>query len=333
MSGHLLGVPVTSLSADKLRSSPQDLRHCLTDLARRGEDVWTGPLDGLVDVLVEVARIDLCLARLVEGHSDGLRILSQAGAQGHQGVYGVWASRSVGTGVRATKGDGAWRVNGELRFASGVDLIDRALVPAWLDEDRHVLVDLPAQGCGVVDESSWQTTGMDAARTFGIHVDVESQQADLVGPENFYLERPGFVVGGLCVAAVWAGGAQQVLDAVAAGMRPYAATPHQQRRIGVMEQAVWQARSLVESTVARVGRLDAAAVQREIALTRTAVVQACDTVLAEAPLVVGPAGLSRNPRLARVVQDLGIYVRQHHLDAELTRSGQYALDAHELLAE
>ncbi len=332
MTEHPLGSVLANLPPDKLRTSPHEMRRCLLEVAERGAGIWIGPLDVVVTALVDVARVDLCLARLVEGHCDGMRTLSQAGTKATDGVYGVWASRSVGTGLRGVALDSGWQVSGELRFASGVGLIDRALVPVWLDEDRHVLLDLPAD-CGVADESSWQTSGMDAARTFTVHVDIESVDAQQIGAENFYLDRPGFVVGGLCVAAVWAGGAQQVLDAVVDGVRAFTPTEHQRRRIGVMEQAVWQCRALLSATVSRLGALSPGATAREIALTRTAVVQACETVLAEAPVVVGPAGLSRNARLARVLQDLAIYVRQHHIDAELTRLGQQALDSAEQPAE
>ena len=331
MTESVLGLPSTSLSADKIRSSPANLRHCLTEMAARGHDVWTGPLDLLIDVLVDVARVDLCLARLVEGHCDGLRILEQAGCRPRDGVYGVWASRSVGTGLSASQLDAHWQVKGELRFASGVDLIDRALVPGWIDEDTHVLLDAPAD-LGDADPHSWRTCGMDAARTFSIDVDAELLDADRVGEPNFYLERPGFVVGGLCVAAVWVGGAHHVLDVVSTSLRSFPSSPHQLRRLGVMEQAVWEASTVLRSTVARLDGLSREEAAREIAATRTCVVQACEDVLDESSRVVGPAGMSRNARLARVVEDLSIYIRQHHLDSELASLGKYAMTSHELLA-
>ena len=56
-----------------------------------------------------------------------------------------------------------------------------------------------------------------------------------------------------------------------------------------------------------------------------------DTVLAQAPLVVGPGGLSTDTRLVRALADLAIYVRQHHLDAETTKSGADFLAATEVL--
>ncbi len=337
MTGSVLGLCDGAVSVDKIRSSADAMRGSLNELADRGRDLWTGTLAALTDALVEVGRTDLCLARLIEGHSDGLRILDQAGQRPQPGVYGVWASKSVGTGlvaepVEAADGVGSgWQLRGELRFASGVDLIDRALVPAIVDGAHHVLLDVPAD-LGKPDRGSWHTSGMDAARTYTIHVDAQVTDAHRVGDMDFYLNRPGFVVGGLCVAAVWAGGAQHVLDVVSTSLRAFPTTPHQLRRLGVIEQAVWAARGLLSRTVSRIEGLPQDAVGREAAMARTAVVQACDTVLDEARSVVGPAGLSRNVRLARALDDLTIYVRQHHIDAALAALGESALTSHEMLA-
>ena len=315
------------LVADDLRSGADRMRDGLVTVTQRGDATWTGPLDELVAALVAVARVDLTLARLVEGHADALRILDQAGRSPGAGVYGVWASRSAGTGVRAEIVDGGAHLRGELRFASGIGLIDRALVPGWVDEDHHLLFDIDA-GTATVDESTWRTAAMDASRSFTVALDVDGGEP--IGPTDFYLQRPGFVVGGLCVAAVWTGGLQQVLDLVTSGIRAFRPSAHQLRRIGVMEQARWQAQVAMEAavqavTTERAGWADA------VAHARTAVATGCDEVVDQAAKVVGPGGLSRNGRLARAIADLGIYVRQHHTDLELEQAGRRALETHSLL--
>ncbi len=313
---------VAGLDADDLRSGTDRMRDGLATVTQRGRATWTGPLDELVVALVEVARVDLALARLVEGHADALRIIDQAGCSPAAGVYGVWASRSAGTGVRAETVDGGWQLRGELRFASGIGLIDRALVPGWVDEDHHLLFDIDASAA-VADESTWRTAAMDASRSFTVVLDVDGGEP--VGPTDFYLQRPGFVVGGLCVAAVWAGGLQQVVDLVTGGIRSFTPSAHQLRRIGAMEQAQWQALVAVRAAVHAVTEQQPGW-EHEVAHARTAVATACDEVIDEAGKVVGPGGLSRNARLARAIADLGIYVRQHHLDGELEQAGRRALE-------
>ncbi len=312
------------MNADEVRSSVEAMRDAVRRLATERHEAWVGPFPGLVRELADVARVDLCLARLVEGHADAQRILDQAGAEPRAGVYGVWASRSAGTGVRAAADGGAWRLTGESRFSSGIDVIDRALVPGWVDDDDHLLFDIDA-GAVDPDRTSWHTAAMDASRSFTVRVDLAARADDVVGPPGFYLGRRGFSIGGLEVAAVWVGGAQSVLDQVCDGLRRFRPTAHQTRRVGVIAQAVWQARLAVEATAARLPELDGDALVEQTAAARTAVVTACEQVVDEATRIVGPGGMSGDARLARTLADLTIYVRQHALDLTLEARGRDAL--------
>lgn len=315
-------------AADAARESVDGMRKAVWT-AVRADEPWTAPFDAVVARLVQIARVDLCLARLVEGHADAMRILDQAGRSPQEGTYGVWASRSAGTGVRARPTWTGHRLTGPIRFASGVDLIDRALVPAWLDDGTHLLFDVPVADI-VADRTSWRTAAMDASRSFTVDVDTNCDD-DPVGPANFYLERPGFVIGGLGVAAVWVGGARAVVELVADGLRDFTPDAHQLRRLGAMQQAVWQATTVLDCTVARLGDFATADVAHEIGCARTAVVAACEEVVDQAGRIVGPAGLSHNARLARTLADLSIYLRQHHLDRALHGLGERALGEAEVV--
>jgi hypothetical protein len=314
-----------AFDADEVRSSVDAMRDAVRRLAAAHADVWTGPFPDFADALFALGRVDLCLARLVEGHADALRILDQAGGAPRPGVYAVWASRSAGTGVNAAPDPPGWRLDGELRFASGIDVVDRALLPGWVDLDTHVLFDIATRGVEA-DRASWHTSAMDASRSFTVRVHRRCDADAVVGPENFYLRRPGFLVGGLGVAAVWAGGAQSLLDQVTSGLRRFAPSVHQLRRLGLVEQAVWTARTAVTATARRLPGLDAESIARETTLARTAVVSACEQAGIEAERIVGPAGLSGDARLARTMADLAIFVRQHHVDGALEGLGRAALE-------
>lgn len=307
------------------RASVEAMRTQLTELAKASD--WTGPFPATAQHLYDVARTDLCLARLVEGHADALRIIDQAQRQPHSGVYGVWASRSAGTGLTAKSDGTVWRLDGELRFASGIDLIDRALVTAWVDDETHLLFDVEVRDFQP-DRSSWQSSGMDASRSFTVRAEAVTA-TEVVGPENFYLRRLGFVVGGLGVAAVWAGGARRVTDLVADGLRAFAASPHQLRRLGAMRQAWWEATTVLQHVANRLDELDERSTSVEVTGARTTIATACDRVLTEAALVVGPGGLSGNLHLARTMADLQMYVRQHHLDNTLQALGHAVIDGSE----
>lgn len=306
-----------------LRASPEELRSALRDVVAAGERLWVSPMPVLAAALVETARVDLTLARLVEGHADAMRILDQADEQARPGVYGVWASRSAGTGVSGQFRDGRWFVHGELRFASGVELLDRALVPVWLDEAHHQLLDLSlTEGSFVADKTSWRTAAMDASQSWTVQVEAEASINATVGPQGWYLDRPGFVIGGLGVAAVWAGGAQLVLDLLERAVRERPGEASRLRRLGAVDQAVWEARTVVEHVAGRVDEVDHHTVVVEVDRARMTASQAAEKVVAEAAHIVGPGGMSRNERLIRATQDLGIYARQLAVDATLETRGR-----------
>ena len=65
----------------------------------------------LVVALEALGRTDVPLSRLTEGHVDALRIHAEAGTTPSAGcLYGVWASRSRGTGIRARRSDDGWHL-------------------------------------------------------------------------------------------------------------------------------------------------------------------------------------------------------------------------------
>lgn len=313
-------------TADRIRSSPEAMAAALREAALERE-TWTGDLGEVTRRLHELARVDLCLGRLVEGHADAVRILDQADEKPAGGVYGVWASRSVGTGVRAVREGDRWRLQGQVRFASGIDLIDRTLLPGWVDDETHLLFDVPVSAVQP-DRTTWRTSAMDASRSFTVEVDVVAGEP--VGPENFYLARPGFVLGGLQVAAVWAGGVASVIELVATGLRDFRPGAHQLRRLGAMEQAGWTAETALAHAVRRVAETSIVP-GADITAARSAVVAAGEQVLDEAGRIVGPGGLSSHARLARTLADLGIYLRQHHLDLTFEALGRETLQHREVL--
>ncbi|MGI8900850.1 MAG: hypothetical protein ACR2HA_07960 [Nocardioides sp.] len=312
----------------RLRASPDDMRSTLGDIVEAGAALWTAPMPVLVSALTETARLDLALARLVEGHADAMRILDQADEQAQRGVYGVWASRPVGTGATGQFRKGSWIVRGELRFAAGVDLIDRALVPVWVDRTHHQLLDLPLEeGSFEGDPASWRTAAMDATRSWTVLVDTVAPINATVGPLDWYLDRPGFVIGGLGVAAVWAGGTHLVLDLLIDAAQAVPFTAGQLRRLGAVDQAAWESRTAVDNVASRLDDLPRNMLAVEIGRARTAAAQACERVIAETAHIVGPDGLSRDERLVRSTHDLGIYVRQLAVDPELEARGRHV--AHE----
>ena len=275
----------------------------------------------LIEDLLGLGRTDIPLARLAEGHVDALRTLAQADRRPYPGaLYGVWASRSQHTGIRAEPQlGGRLRLQGVLRFASGAGLLDRALVPVWLDDGKHLLMDLDVSGLPV-DASGWHTGAMTASRTHQVKVDVDVSADDQVGDVDFYLQRPGFFPGGVGVAACWVGGAARVLDLVHA-LHPQPG-PAQQIRLGRMRIDLSLAAATVRSTAALLdrgpdpragGETDWHALSTE---ARAGAAEAVRRLISDARLLGGPAGLAMDAGLAHAVPDLELYVLQQNSDGD-----------------
>jgi alkylation response protein AidB-like acyl-CoA dehydrogenase len=139
-------------------------------------------------------RRDLGSARLVEGHTDAVAILAEASRHARpEALYGVWASRSGGTGARLVPSGDGLGLHGTVRFCSGAHTIDRALVVADAPEpaDGHVLVEIAVDQSGLVpDPDTWATAAMAAADTVDVRFDgVRVSHDALVGPAGQYTTR------------------------------------------------------------------------------------------------------------------------------------------------
>lgn len=277
----------------------------------------------LVEALLGLGRTDIPLSRLVEGHVDAVRTAAQAGtAVRPDQLYGVWASRSGATGLRAKTDGDTLVLNGVLRFASGAGIIDRALVPVWTGDDHHLLVDLPVAELPV-DRSGWHTTAMTVSHSHTVPVaGLSVSMADVVGDQDFYLERPGFFPGGVGVAAVWAGGVSRVLDTLLGWLGSHI-PPAAESRLG----RVSTYRQLATASVREAGRrLDAALVgsgsppradlQELATVVRAGVAHCVHAALDETRTIAGPAGLAFDTALLHAVADLDLYVRQQNADAD-----------------
>ncbi|MFI7585548.1 acyl-CoA dehydrogenase [Spongisporangium articulatum] len=272
--------------------------------------------------LAALGRRDLVLARLVEGHVDAVGILAEAGRKPFPGaVYGVWASGSGGTGLTAEPVAGGFHVSGTLRYATGARWVDRVLVTARTPSAQVLLLDLAVgEGWEPLD-GTWRAVGMDLSDSLDVEVDVAASLADGVGSPGFYLDRPGFPLGGIGVAAVWLGGAAGVLDAVTAGLRRFEPDPHQLAHLGALTVAVAQADAVLARAADEPGDPATAAL-----LCRAAVDAAVTEVLTRAPRLTGPTPLCRDGDFAHRLADLQVYVRQQHAERDLAALGRAALD-------
>ena len=277
-------------------------------------------------MLARLGRRDLCLARLAEGHADAVAILAEAGRAPVPGAtYGVWASRSRGTGARIQSRHGKWRVSGRVRFCSGAGYLDRALVAAMsADGQGPLLVDVDLANPRIeLDLDSWPALGMDASASLDVSFhDLVLAERSIVGPIGFYTGRCGFAFGGAGVAAVWLGGAAGGLDAAVAALRPGPIDDHHRlAQLGALHTQLAGTDALLVSAAETIDREPTADYSLLVATCRSAAEKASREVLDVVPRIVGPGPLCWDRRLAQHLADLQVYIRQHHAEADLAALG------------
>lgn len=291
--------------------------------------------DGLTDdplvrwrELVAAGRTDVVIGRLVEGHVDATCIAAEAGQQlENDAAYGVWASQSGRTGVTATPDGDGWWLDGLMRFCSGAHLLDHALVTARTTGDELLLVDLDLATAGVRPvPDSWQAVGMDASDSGDVQVEsVRVARAAQVGEPGWYLDRPGFPIGGIGVAAVWWGGARGLYDATVAGLRRFTPDEHQCAHLGALATGLAATEALLVQTAGLLPALDRAGLDRRALLCRNAVDALVQETLVRVPRITGPVPASHDPAVAHRLADLPVYVRQHHAERDLASLGHEVL--------
>lgn len=290
----------------------------------------------LIPALVSLGRTDIAFGRLAEGHIDALRILQQAGTAPVAGcLYGVWASRSQGAGLTVVREMDQLLLSGTLPFASGVGLIDRALVTAAVapefrrsvEGDRpQLLLDVAVRDW-VPEPDSWQTSAMTVSRSFtttvrGRPVPNYAQ----VGPADFYLQRRGFFPGGIGVAAVWVGAAARVADLLVGYLSSRGTDLGPIKRVGigrirlelsgahaVLGQGMHQLSDGAATDLSTWTVVDLHELATEV---RAGVGASVRRLLDLARELAGPDGLAHSRGLADAIADLDLYVRQQPGDRD-----------------
>jgi alkylation response protein AidB-like acyl-CoA dehydrogenase len=278
--------------------------------------------------LAELAREDLSLARLSEGHADAVAILAELGAgpppAGSR--WGVWAAQPPGPGLTASRAGGGWRLDGVKRYCSGARSCTHALVTAAAPDGTRLFTAETRDLAPVA--GTWPATGMAASDT--LDVEFTGIPAEPVGEPGGYTGRPGFAHGGAGVAACWYGGARGVGQALLTAAAKRDVGPHALAHLGAVDIALHTARDALEQAAAEI---DADPADREHdgwrrALRVRALIEATATeVMARVGRALGAGPLCHDEAHARRVADLTVYLRQHHAERDLAELGALAAEA------
>lgn len=275
--------------------------------------------------LRDLAREDLSLARLAEGHTDALAILADLGgpAPGPGDVWGVWAAHPPDATLTARESGGRWRLDGDKPFCSGAGVCTHALVSADVGGGERGLFAVGTAGTEP-RAGTWASAGMAASDTLTVRFD--GAPATPVGAPGDYLRRAGFHHGGAGVAACWYGGALAVARPLAARAAREGADAHVLTAFGAVDRDLYAAGSVLRRAAREIDAHprdgDRAAVLA--ARVRAVVAHACAAVLSTAGEALGAGPLARDPGYARATADLAVYLRQHHADRDLAGLGALA---------
>ncbi len=273
--------------------------------------------------LADVAARDLPLVKLVEPHHDAVAILTELGdaAPGADEIWGVWAAEPPFAALEAAGRDDTWALNGTKAFCSGASIVTHALVTARTDRgSRLFAIDLAEDSIGPAgDGPTWSGPGMSRADTTSLTFD--DVPARPVGSAGAYVDRAGFWLGGIGIAACWIGGARGVAATLEDSAHQLDA--HGLAHLGAIRSA------LVTSALA----LDAAAdladrdplpvdqAERLAQSLRAHAAGVVESVVSHVGRASGPGPLAFDAAHAEHVHDLQVFVRQHHAERDLERLG------------
>lgn len=294
--------------------------------------------------LAEVARHDLALVKLYESHTDALAILDEIETRhaAQPGVaYAVWASESRehplkirGSGGHLDDGSPV-TLDGRKTWCSGARLVDRALVTASDQDGGRWLVELDLASRGIViDEAAWNAVGMRDSASYTVVCD--DVAARIVGGANAYLDRPGFWHGGAGIAACWFGAAAAIATIVG-DLQIGRDDVHALAHLGAIDCALASGGALLRECAADIddeidGERDAESGASSVAgfahralRVRSAIADVAEIVIHRAARAVGPGPLCNDARLARLVADLPVFVRQCRAEHDLVAQSRALL--------
>ncbi len=280
--------------------------------------------------LTTVARHDLGLARLIEGHLDATQILREAGCPAETDkLYAIWASGGPAD-TTDLKEDRPRDVNagltGSKPFCSGSDIVDRALVYVYPAEQ---LVDINMRGTGSQENlkfeaGQWISTAFAQTHNWTVRFEgLPVSDDSRIGGHKWYFDRAGFCLGALAPAACWTGGAMGLVDSV---RQRTLNDGHARAHLGAMVSSVcsmnamlgWGADQIDADPENSSGSMFPTAL-----LVRHHIERACTDILDRFGRTLGPRPFAFESVNARRIAELTLYIRQCHAERDMEELGDY----------
>ncbi len=265
------------------------------------------------------------LGRVAEAHHDAIAILTEAGRAVDQlGLYAVWAAGGPDP-LRLERSGERWQLRGSKHWCSGATFVSRALVTAQLDDGTGalVLIDLDQEGVRPA-AANWESPAMASVDTRSVAFDLEIEADDIVGVDDWYLQRPGFWHGAVGVAACWAG----CVDGIVQRLEPvWKQDSHAAAHLGAIDAILWNLRLTLDGAAKEIdcGSAASADERQQLALRARHIVDVgVGEIITRITRALGPGPLAHTPDLHRHLAETDIYRRQSHAERDLEVLGRLA---------
>jgi len=298
-----------------------------------GGEGWGSEPEGTeeaFDALRMLGRANLSVARLFEGHMNAVKLVAlHAGPELRDAVgarivdddllLGVWGADDPAAPLSMEREGEAIRLCGAKRFASGLGIVDEAVVTVAGEDGPQMLL-AETNDAQRIDLAPWRMGGMRASNSG--RYDFEGVTLDigrLLGGAGAYLEEPNFEGGVWRYAAAHCGGAEALYGEMLEGLLARGRTddPHQQRRIARAAMAIETARlwliraaTEVEARRAPPGKAVLSLMAREVTE------DACRTVMDLVARALGMAAHEEGTRTEMMLRDLAVFLCQAAPDAK-----------------
>ncbi|UZK70477.1 acyl-CoA dehydrogenase [Sphingomonas sp. S1-29] len=324
-----LGAVLARYEADSIHQLPAALAALHRLLPVRGDPATPEDLLALLRMLHAIARRDLPLARLFEGHVDALQIIARydpaivqgaEAAAARSGIFGVWNAALPGEPLHIVDGT----LHGGKSFASGAGVLTHALAGAdTVDGNRLVLIDLAASR-PAIDRSRWHVVGMQRSESHVVRWDgAPPASFGFVGDPGDYAREPFFSGGALRFVACHAGGVAALFDHVRDHLltTERAEDPHQAGRLAELYTAAESAAAAIRTAAAAWGQ---PGFVDHVAAARMIVTACAERAILTAQTAAGVGGMFITHPLSAALTDLMVYLRQPMPDAQRMRVGKAA---------
>ncbi len=302
----------------------------------------------LLEILRELGRANLSLARVYEGHINAIVLIFAFGTVEQQAeaaracfeskLFSVWNTDGVRPVRLVETSDDEWMLYGDKAFASAAEQAECFLVTADKPDGGRQMCFLHAEECKTaIDKESWRPLGMEDSASFRVSFD-GTTVSDLafIGEVGDYYRAPLFLGGAIRTSAIHLGGAEALLRNLQKYVRAVrrGGDVLSRRRAAIIYTAVNSGRMWIEAS-ARIAEenmhLHATPAQIDqmnftANATRVAIERMCSDVIQLVIESVGARGLNYPYRFSDTIRDLTMFLRQPDPDGCISEVGRVVLD-------